>query len=81
MSHHAPDDRMAHQRQVPDGIQSLVTHELVLVPELVVQHTGLTEDDGIRDRLPEEACQEALARSGIGRVQPPVRHLDRGDGG
>ena len=43
-----PDQRMAEQIQVADGVEHLVAHELVVVAQaLAVQHAELVQHDGV----------------------------------
>src|SRR5262245_39923391 len=47
------DHRIADQGKVADGIENLVTDELVLEPERVVEDAGLAEDDRVFERAAE----------------------------
>src|SRR5262249_42353344 len=64
------DHRIADQREVPDGVEDLVAHELVLEPERVVQHARLAEDDRIVERAAE---REPALTEHLDFLQEPER--------
>ena len=53
MRHEVADDRIAHERHIPNHVQDLVADELVFVPEGVVQHAGVADDDRVFERAAE----------------------------
>src|SRR5262245_22966605 len=56
MGYEVADDRVTDEREVADGIENLVAHELVLETQRVVQHAGLAE----HDRVLQRAAQRQL---------------------
>ena len=60
MRHEMADHGVAHQREVADDVEDLVTHELVVEAKGVVEHARLTEDDRVVERAAKS--ETALAQ-------------------
>ena len=57
------DDGVPHQRHIPNDVQDLVPHELVVEAQAIVEHTSVPDDDRVLERSSRSPAVRIISTS------------------